>query len=70
MKKLFLLHNEPGYRVEVKNTYNTGSYISNDSIDEMWVWCRTNCMGRFHIGIDFGRFELEEDATLFKLRWL
>jgi hypothetical protein len=38
-------------------------------IDVIEEWCKDNCIGLYYGAFTHYRFELEEDATAFKLRW-
>lgn len=50
---------------------NVRDLVDNLTIpgESLFEWCDKNCQGRFWIGMGFCKFELEEDATLFRLTW-
>jgi hypothetical protein len=60
---------ETSVRIYVRDPVDRGVILRDNSRDELFAWCRTNCQGRFWVGMGFGQFELEEDAMLFALRW-
>lgn len=58
-----------GIRVKVRDPVDNCSVLRNSSRDLLFEWCAQNCRGKFWIGMGFGKFELDEDAVLFKLTW-
>lgn len=64
-----LLIQDHGTRVWVRDPVDGGKVLRDESRDQLFLWCADNCQGRFWIGMGFGKFELEEDALLFNLRW-
>lgn len=56
-------------QVFVKDPIDKQSVFSESSRTLLFDWCKENCKGCFWIGLGFGQFELEADATLFLLRW-
>jgi len=64
-----LLLKSQGIRVFVRDPVDRGSILRETSRDLLFEWCRENCEGHYWIGMGFGEFELQNDATLFALRW-
>ena len=58
-----------GIKVKVRDPVDNYPILQEDSRSLLFKWCEDNCRGRFWIGMGFGKFELEEDATLFRLTW-
>jgi hypothetical protein len=69
-QKAQLLHSKFGIQVFIRDPIDNGRVMRDDTRNTVFEWCFENCNGKFWVGMGFGRFELEEDATLFKLRWL
>jgi hypothetical protein len=65
-----LMNSNVGTRVYIRDPIDRGSVLRNDSRDAIFEWCEENCQGKYWVGMGFGQFELEDDVTLFKLRWL
>jgi len=57
-------------RVYIKDPVDGMSILSNDNREMLYKWCEENCQGPFWIGMGFGMFIEEEDASLFALRWV
>ena len=53
----------------VKDPIDGGSVLRNESRDLIFDWCKENCKGSYWIGMGFGMFETDNDATLFILTW-
>ncbi len=65
-------------------TFGTGGHIrvwTRDHVDggqvltyRFWMdlaeWCEHNCQGRYWVGMGLVDFEHEDDALLFRMRWL
>ena len=58
-----------GIQVYVNDPVDGHKVFRNLSRDMLFDWCEENCTGRYWVGMGFGKFELQDDATLFKLRW-
>lgn len=43
--------------------------LNEASRENLFAWCAENCKGPFWIGMGFGQFIEEEDASLFALTW-
>lgn len=56
-------------RVYIRDPIDKGIILRSNTRDELFLWCRQNCRGRYWIGMGFGQFELEDDAILFSLCW-
>jgi hypothetical protein len=56
-------------RYYIKDPYGGGEFLRTSTREEMFNWCDQYCKGMFWIGMRFGQFELDSDATLFLLRW-
>ena len=65
-----LLIGGEGIRVYVRDPIDQGKVFRNKTRDMFFDWCNENCTGRYWVGMGFGMFELQDDATLFKLRWM
>lgn len=64
-----LIFGEVGNKVVVRDPIDNSHVFSDSTRDMLFNWCDENCTGRYWVGMGFGMFELQEDATLFKLRW-
>jgi hypothetical protein len=67
--RLLLSYDGQRWRVWVKDPIDGGSVLREASRNDMFEWCEHSCRGRYWIGIGFGDFEHEDDATLFRMRW-
>lgn len=56
-------------KVKVKDPVDGLGILRDSSRELMFAWCDNNCKGEFWIGMGFGKFELEQDAILFRLTW-
>lgn len=65
-----LLIEDVGIMVWLNDPVDGGRILRDESRDMLFDWCSSQCRGRYWIGMGFGRFELEEDALLFRLRWV
>ena len=43
--------------------------ITNKDLEDLYAWCDKNCKGQYILGMGYGMFELDSDATLFLLRF-
>ena len=57
-------------RIYIRDPIDNARVLRSETREQVFDWCFENCEGKFWIGMGFGRFELADDATLFKLRWL
>jgi hypothetical protein len=64
-----LLIGDDGIRVYIRDPIDHSRVLRNDTRTMLFNWCNDNCKGKYWVGMGFGMFELENDATLFKLRW-
>lgn len=60
---------ERGIKVKVRDPVDNLHILRESSRDLLFEWCKDNCRGGYWIGMGFGKFELTEDATLFRLTW-
>lgn len=58
-----------GITVYIKDPDDGMKVLRDKNRDMLFFWCQDNCKGKYWIGMGFGKFELQEDATLFALRW-
>lgn len=65
-----LLIDDVGIMVWLDDPVDGGKVLRDESRDMLFDWCEESCRGRFWVGMGFGRFEFEDDALLFKLRWV
>lgn len=64
-----LLFEEVGIMVWIRDPIDHGNILRDESRDMLFDWCEQTCRGRFWIGMGFGRFEYDDDALMFRLRW-
>ncbi len=43
--------------------------MTNTDLEKLYAWCDKNCKGQYILGMGYGMFELDSDATMFMLRW-
>lgn len=65
-----LLIGDVGIMVWLNDPVDGGRILRDESRDMLFDWCSLQCRGRYWIGMGFARFELEEDALLFRLSWV
>jgi len=69
LERFMLNDDESGHYVWVKDPVDGGQVLRNETRNIMFDWCYENCQGKYWIGMGFGRFELDQDAVLFRLTW-
>ena len=56
--------------IQIFTTMMFNEYKNDDIYAKINHWCSENCKQAIWLRITTWRFELEEDAMAFKLRWL
>lgn len=64
-----LLNFDNSKRIFIRDPIDGSRVFRNDSREMLFNWCFEHCQGRYWIGMGFGVFENDEDATVFTLRW-
>lgn len=62
-------HHVDGIRIRIRDPIDNGLVLRNSTREELFAWCGENCSGAYWVGMGFAEFELEQDATLFRLVW-
>lgn len=65
-----MMSDSRGYKVFAYDSVDNMTVFRNSNRLTLEDWCKENCKGQYWIGMGFGKFELEEDATLFRLTWV